>query len=587
MLDLLKARNFRTVISIDDENALPPVNSNESFARELVKTKARRRKTLVNKEPFFAEVCKLAEPREDVDNETLQADVRAWLDRAGDEVTGDRLKQASDILLEGITGPTHEKLRRELHQADIQLRAFSFGEWQKSGNEVLATATSSSRVLLLVDEVNDKEPEVDLNGKMVLRDILSIGEEKLPFVDAILVTSSCEPADELEKSHALYEQISELLKNNGLKQSFKKVFVLSKTRLSDDSFLDSFRLHINRIEASRLSTELADATKKVLELAVQDSLDWLKKIPLMEFHHSVFVTAETEGAAESDTLVRLASIRQRVALERLLREDKRVQSCIEEMRKFTPDGFGGSVPRASKSALKELREQEFERSGSHVNLLRVPLACGDVFKFKTVDSKDTSHEFTAMLLVNPCDLVLRQNGSRKLSTGLLVQVKKVNNAQAEELVEREKIHPPLLYCLATGSQPDDTAYLFYNNKVESGPLQLLDLCWTNEDGIAKFDPKGLTESFASFASPQKARLENLSLRAEQERFAHLELWGTDLRVVLKKVDSQKFGTVETTSSVEYQVTREWRLAPEFAAAALSALSQAISRPAFGHDYLKP
>lgn len=586
MLDLLKERNFRTVVVIDDDNAPPLIDSIDALATALVNSTPRKRRTLAEVEPFFKEGCGLAERAEGVDSESLQANVRAWLESTGENLNGDKLKLAADVLFQGSTGPTHEKLRKELHQAEVELRAFSFGEWQRTGHEVLGKAAADGRVLLLVDEINDKEPAVDLDGQRVIRDVLANAAGRLPYIDAIMVTSNCEPANELEQSHTLYQQISSLLTGTGIPPNFKKVFVLSKARLDDHSFVGSFTLHLNRIEASRLSIELADATKEVLTTAVQDSLDWLKRIPLMEFHHSVFVTAQMEGAAEIDTLVRLATIRQRAALERLLREDKTVQTRIEGMRRFTANGFGEDTPSASNSALKELREQEFERPGSHVNLLRVPLACGDVFRFKTEDSKGTAHEFTAMLMGNPCDLVLRPDGKRKLTTGLLVQVKKVSNAQAEELAKQENSTSPLLYRLATGSKPEDTVYLFYNSRIESVPLHLLDLCWTNEDGIAKLVPQEIRESLCFLPGPQRARLESLSSRANEKRFAHLELWGTDLKVTVGDVGAQQVGNIQLGAKVEYPVAREWRLASEYASAALSALSQAISRPAFGHDYLQ-
>lgn len=581
MLELLKERNFRTVVVIDDENSAPQVDSIEKLARELVKAKASKRRYLAEKDNFFAEACELAGPREDADSETLQADVRAWLEENAQEVTGDKLKVASDVLFPKVVGPTASKLRDQLIQSDVKLLPLSFGEWRDKQKEVLDGASSGCRVLLLVDDKNEQEPEVDLDGPRVLRDVLASPTDKLQFVDAIMVTGSCLPAMELEKSQELYEEVSELLADAGLPRIFKKVFVFSKARFNGQ-YVESFNVHLNRLEASRLSIELAEATKQVLKEAVEESLDWLKRIPLMEFHHSVFVTAQTEGAAEIDTLVRLASIRQRVALEVLLRKDKGVQTHIEEMRKFTLDEFGGSLPPASSSALRELRQQEFERPGSHVNLLRVPLACGDVFTFRTLDSKQVEQRFTAMLLVNPCDLVLRNEGGRKLSTGLLVQVEKVTRAEAGERFKKDPSTSPLLYRLATGSSSEDVVYLFNNSRVESVPLHVLDLCWTNEEGDARLEASSLQQSLQTFSPPQRERLKELSTRADDNRFTNLELWGTELRAMTKVVAPLMKGS----TSVSYSVTRDWRLAPEFAAAALSALSQALSRPAFGHDFLQ-
>jgi hypothetical protein len=128
--------------------------------------------------------------------------------------------------------------------------------------------------------------------------------------------------------------------------------------------------------------------------------------------------------------------------------------------------------------------------------------------------------------------------------------------------------------------------MFFNSKIESIPLAVLDLCWLNTDGSANMNPASIAESFGSLSRPQQARLEALAIRASEDRFAHVELWGSDLRASEVKIEALSIGTFQMTRQVQYGVRREWRLAPEFAAAALSALSQALARPAFGHDYLQ-
>lgn len=587
MLELLRSKGFKTVVCIDDENATPLIESIEALASALVQTERRKRRRLADSDAFFKDCVAILDEKAEIGEEEKKSEIRAWLEaQDAANLTAERFLAASEFLLQGHTGPTHERLRKELHKADVVLHAFSFGQWQKEGKELLATAQADARVLLLVDEVNDKEPAIHLNGQQVLSEILAAQSKELPFIDAIMVTSNCDPDGELNESQKVYEEISLLLKKEGIQKFFKKVFVLSKARLEDSTFVESFEWHLNRIEASRLSVELADATKKVLQDALENSLDWLKTVPLLEFHHSVFVTAANEGAAEIDTLIRLASIRQRVALEKLLREDKNLQTYIEDMRKFTPTGLGAVTLVESSSALRELREQEFERPGDHINLLRAPLACGDVFSFKSVDSKGAEVESEAMLLANPCDLVIRQDGKRKLTTGLIVRVEKMSRSAAEELASKEKTGAPLLYRLATGSAPGDVVYVFYNSKIESIPLTVLDICWTNTVGVGKLEPSAMAETFSTLTPPQQTRVADLIVRAEEGRFMHVELWGNDLKVSREAVNSVKVGALDAQHRVVYAVERKWRLAPEFAAAALSALSQSLARPAFGHDYLQ-
>ncbi|WPC66368.1 hypothetical protein SBP18_18060 [Rhodoferax ferrireducens] len=587
MLDLLKRRKFSSIVCIDDDNASPLVNSVESFADALVNVSPRKRKNLVTADAGLQECCNTAGDLAEPDLEARKAGVRAVLEVMRDtgELTGDRMAAAAAVLFQGYAGSTQKLLRKVFEGDGVAFSAYSFGGWQEQKAEIIALAGQDSKILMLVDEVNDNEPNVDLDGEGVLADMLSIYGESVPFIDAIIVTSNCNPDDELTESHKVYASIAEELRERGVDPSFKKVFVLSKDRLSRTDLSESFVVHLNRIEASRLSIALSDATKAVLNGAVDESLDWLKQIPLMEFHNSVFVTAQNEGAAEIDTLVRMASIRQRSALEKVLRENPSVQGYIEEMRKFPIGGFGGSMPSASNSVLRELRDLEFERPADHINILHAPLACGDVFSIRTEDSQGDAQEFTAMLLVNPCDMVLRQNGHRKLTTGLLVQIKKVSNQEATKILTQEKLSSPLLYRIATGTGDEDFSYLFYNSKIEAVPLSVLDLCWTNAGGSADLKPDDLAASFGALTPPQQARIQVLVARAESKRFARVELWGTELEVLMEDFAETLIGSVSAKNRVKYSVTRTWRFAPEFAAAALSALSQALARPAFGHDYL--
>lgn len=584
MLELLKQRQFRSVFCIDDENAIPVIDSIERLAKELVAAPPRKRRRLAEQDAFFVEPVAMAAD-DQADAESRQADIRAWLERQKpDELTLDRMTRTRDLLFQGHTGPTHERLRKQLHQAEVELRAFSFKQWRDEGAALLSAAAAGARVLLLVDEVNEAEPDVDLDGQRVLSDVLTMHRDRLGFIDAIMVTSNCMPDQELDESQKIYEQVSEILRERGVGQVFKKVFVLSKERLIDHSFVESFEWHINRIEASRLSIQLADAARKVLESAVTESLDWLKRVPLLEFHHSIFVTAANEGAAEIDTLIRLASIKQRVALEKLLRDDPDVRDCIEQMRKVTRTGLGATGSRISTPILKELREQEFERPGTHVNALRAPIACGDVFKLSITAPDGAILEKTAILLVNPCDLVIRQEGKRKLTTGLLVEVEKVARQDAERALVTDGTGSPLTYKLATGSADDDVVYVFQNSRVESIPLAVLDLCWASATGVAELTPKDLADHLDTLTPPQQLRLANLFQRNEEGRFGRLEVWGHDLPYVRTEVAPMNLAGNEVRWSIAYPIARLWRLAPEFAAAALAALAQSLARPAFGHDF---
>lgn len=587
MIKVLKERKFRQVVCIDDDQAIPKLNSIETFADALVDIKPRKRRNLVSAHQEFEAVCQAAEEGDDM--ESKKSAVRALLYELEqqDKLSGDLISKASEILYQGHSGKTSKVLKEIFKDDEVQFNAYSFGQWVEQGDNVLAQASAESRLLILVDEKNENEPEVNIDGQHLLAEVFSNHAECSRFIDAIVVTSNCAPESELSESHTVYLDIKKLLEEKGCDQSFKKVFVLAKDRLVHQNLDKSFLLHLDRIEASGLSIELANITQDALINALKESLGWLKEIPLVEFHNSVFESASNEGAAEIDTLVRLASIRQREALEKSLKDNQRVRMCIEKMRQFSVNGLGGTVPSTDGSVLKELRSQEFERPKEHINILKAPLACGDVFELKLTNAKGEPKTLTAMLLANPCDLVLRKDGTRKLNTGLFVQVKKLTNQEVDNILKALKGNHPLYYKLATGSMDSDIAYLFYNSSLEAIPLDILDLCWLNSSGLTEYQPQFVQDTYGSLTPPQQQRLNILCNRIGENRFINIELWESELKLETGIANPPAdAAAMKVTGTVKYPITRVWRLAPEYASAVLSTLAQSLARPVFGHDYLK-
>lgn len=588
IINVLKERKFNTVVCIDDDHATPKIETIEAFADALVDAKPRKCRNLSASQPLLTTVCDTAIDDQETDPEAKKATVRNLLSALEDsgELTGDIIRASGDVLNQGHQGKTQRKLKSIFNDTEIKFEAFSFGQWQARKGEILVLADKDSRLLILVDENNENEPEIALNGQSLLADIFADEVRRSQYIDAIVVTSNCAIDGELNESHTIYTDIEGLLKSKGKPNSFKKVFVLAKERLDQQNLEGSFVMHLDRIEASRLSIELADMTKNALNLAVNESLDWLKQIPFIEFHNSVFESARSEGASEIDTLVRLASIRQRTSLDEILKNDKKFSECIGKMRQFTRDSFGEAVQSASENTLKLLRNSEFERPKEHINILKSPLACGDVFAIETIKADGTTNRVFAMLMANPCDLMIRADGTRKLTTGLLVQVDKLTVESANEKLKDKNVRPPLYYNLSTGTAANDTSYMFYNSKLEAIPLDVLDFCWTNVEGIATFSPSKVRSALKSFTLAQQKRISVIFEKAQSNRFSNIELWGEELAMNKTRCKSVQIGNTHLTKIVKYKVTREWRLAPEYSSAVLSTLAQSLSRPAFGHDYLK-
>jgi hypothetical protein len=235
--------------------------------------------------------------------------------------------------------------------------------------------------------------------------------------------------------------------------------------------------------------------------------------------------------------------------------------------------------------LRELRALEFERPGEQLNALLAPIACGDVFRL-ILEKNDQTVEKLAVLLANPCDLVLRPDGVRKLRRGWLVEVVKKTKAEVAELERAEMTRPPIGYVLNTGQHDGDIAYLFRNSNVESVDLDALDLCWTNVSGFGSLEPTEAQAAFGFVLPAQQKRLEHLARRVNDDKFATMELWGYRVALTRESATPAQIGALTSAAKVSYPIAREWRLGGEFASAVLLALSHSIARPVFGHDYLR-
>lgn len=578
----LQSRNIRAIYCVDDENVRPKVRSADRLAKLFLEGSPRQARLLGKECQLFEPVVgiKLAADTGDRSPELYDELLAALEDlfESGD-LREDHLDLAVDRFCPKPEGVIKKKIAPLIHGDGITFEAMGFTEWNERSENIISSASEAGRILLLLDEKNEFEDErPDLNGEAILRQLAMAGNGSSLEIDCIVVTGECGSDDELVESHRLYTQIVDAVKESAPDLMFRKVFVLAKERLEQADIAETFSLHLDRVELARLGQDLALKTRDVLQHAVGESIRWLNEITLPEFHSSIFLSSQNEGAAEIDTLVRLVSIKQRSALEKRLRAGDDLRKCIEQIRGYSTRSLG-AIQSASFDQLKMLRQEEFERTGNHINELLAPIACGDVFEIETRDDEGHQSSCTAILLANPCDLVVRSDGKRKLNTGFLVRIDKLEKNAAREIIAGERSAAPLLYSINTGEREDSTTYLFWNSKVEAIPLHVLDLCWNNYDGRASLvdDMSSIGEVLSN---SQTVRRDILISRLRKSAFGKIELWEGALHPDLTQQSDAH------PAAVTYGIRRVWRLAPEFAAAALSALASALSRPTFGHDYLR-
>jgi hypothetical protein len=579
--DKLTERGISHVYFIDDENAQPTLATIDHVVDAFVKAPLKVLQAFAAKDARIAPAVELLSEMEGADSGQKRDAVGGLLQgivethRFGQR---DYENIAATLLPARAETQIVRRLRGVFPRA---LTPLSFADWQQRCDQILAGATDGARLLLLVDEFNTNEPNVDLSGKSLIANLWRRHPTRLPLVDVVVLTSNCTAAGEFEEAAALLGAVRQELGDPAVERHVYRAFVLAKERININPLDAQFVVHLNRIAAAQLRGDLVSRTISVLRSAIDASEIWLEQIPLTAFYGSVFLSSSAEGAAEIDTLLRLASLKQRLDLEKTLVSDMELRQTVSKMREFSLRKLDAELSASSQADLRSLRKKEFERDSSHVNALLAPIACGDVFSLRLGD-----HQCVAMLLANPCDLTLRKSGKRKLARGWLVRVSVTTRAEVQESRESDNRMPPLRYSLHTGQSPADVCYQFDNSNVESIDLSILDLCSTNIDGNAVLSPQTAGSSHAFVLPPLRKCIERLAMRSREALFKPVEIWGKSLTPNIQVADAGTIGTVEVKTTVSYDVSRIWRLSPEYAAAALTALSHSISRPAFDHDFMR-
>ncbi|RZA19749.1 MAG: hypothetical protein EOP10_19135 [Proteobacteria bacterium] len=382
----IRSRKISIVVGIDDENALPRLDGVEEAARILARQKHRKIQHLVHKQPKFESVLKVYEEvsQEDVDDRASA--LERELSRLAHEGTllAPDLRAASEIIFQGHTGITAKSIRAALGES-VEFKSMSFGDWLNQREQILHAASSENRVLILVDEFNEFEREVDCDGARLLASLWGEASDVSLF-DAIVVTANCSPDGEFSESKDMLSRVRDLVSAEQRDQ-VRRAFVISKERLNTDLSVaqrrDSFIVQLNRLEAADLRKSLIDDVEIILAKSLKNAVRWLDDLPLPDFHGSVFLSSEVEGAAELDTLLRLTSLQQRNDVEKSLKSNSDLRDRIAAVREFAKRNLDSDFEAAAKIELTTLRRLEFERPGEELSALLMPLACGDIFELQS------------------------------------------------------------------------------------------------------------------------------------------------------------------------------------------------------------
>jgi len=442
---------------------------------------------------------------------------------------------------------------RELQKALGEgLRTFSLAQWTSGG--VTEFKSAAEDTLFLIDREFRREPS-GLTGVDVLKDLVS---RTTAF--CVMLTHTCTEDSQEERRVEIAQ--SENLDAG----SFS---LLSKQQDRELGDMDSrFSRAIYAVMTHRFTGEIARTISDTIRTSAGITATELSKQSVFDLDQALFENSNREGVPEFDVVLRIFRVQERQAVNRAL-TDPKLQGRLQVARRFrrsTADLRKRWVPpKADMSAFREWRMHEVFEDGAGLNQMHAPLACGDVFESKTSPSR------RYIFLAQPCDVMVREDGTRRNSLGLFVQVTEANPAEATTAAL------PSRYYDIKGVFGADRMWRIDFQKVTVVNAAVIELAVFNTDGsiALKRDhsnpaivlPVGWQLRFErakrrSFPKPDTVVLDPIGM-------------GSNISILSGREDGDL---------VQYPLSRTGRLEPNTAMAILASWATFQTRAALEHDF---
>ena len=363
--------------------------------------------------------------------------------------------------------------------------------------------------------------------------------------------------------------------------------VIAKERLTHESsgyyqFLDMLRL----VGLSGRYASFKSATWSIFEKSVAKAATFVKGLSVFDFDRIVFGSSRREGVWEPDTLFRVFGILMRREARKQLYRDAELFSDVAEARRISASSEALAVAlREERTSREALRIQRFESYESTVDLnhFHVPIDLGDIF-----EKVSTRRRY--ILLAQPCDLMVREDGKRSYDnkcgrTAALVEL--VFDTERQIVFDGKKKKESWGELAFYHEDTGGSAFVEFA-KVHQALLAVLDLCVLDADGVAKIDLNAACPEL--LIQPWKKRFKRLRkfFRAALKRYEKLR--GKQVPDVLNVLALPRLAAtlglhaIAGDRTVEYDLKRVMRLRQPWSGALLTAFAQYQARAAFEHPF---
>lgn len=296
-------------------------------------------------------------------------------------------------------------------------------------------------------------------GVNVLKKLYSRGQLETVFV----LTHETEAAAEATKEAEIAEQLSEEL------AAKPAPCVISKQRITVNNAAELSTGIQVALKRASLRTEIyrvGQAAEKQAASAISSARREMCAIPPEELDGFFVGRAIKDGASDLHMIERIYSAQVANGVRNMFVVDEVVKTAVSRIRRLrnVPLQSPGDI---SHPVILKFRQDEIWLDQEFLNASSAPISLGDVFQ--TAD--DAQRKF--ILLGQLCDLTLRDDGSRAVFSGDLVQFKPIEKRE-------DKLKSLDLKVAADGG-----LMRFDFNKFSPVNLSILDLAALNADGMVK------------------------------------------------------------------------------------------------------
>lgn len=355
-----------------------------------------------------------------------------------------------------------------------------------------------------------------------------------------------------------------------------RFIVLSKQHMGPNpgAFPQALKVALMTRPASVLRRAVSDAIRQQMDVAL-DELDTLSPAA---FERLVFGLTREEGQWEVDMLLRLFDAFLRSDVRQVLHGDPEVRAGILVLRKLAA---AVTLPTENTTKAQEIYRRELYEEAGHLNSLHLPLELGDIFT--------TSNDKNFILVLQPCDLMVRADGARHpdlQNAGLVEILDRDPNTSTETSTQPTATGRELLPTFELPAFKDGASAWARLDRAYMVPIEALDFCIFDPDGKANAPTVG---GAPDWLLPGWARrYERLASTAASITTALNPLVNAVTADNRRRIAASHYGRVRSvakisltdTNTVRFDLQRTARLRNPRASALLTRFSAHVARDAF-------